>query len=110
MGKTSFSASDLSSDMEPGSITTKCQNINILVTSGALIPSLAKCLLYRLDDVISANNGKCFLLFSFFFVAYFNMDNCIKFCFMVQKLRGKNNNNLRKKWKRTDQCGLQHTG
>ncbi|KAJ8465896.1 hypothetical protein OPV22_028448 [Ensete ventricosum] len=56
MGKASFSTSDLSSDMEPGSITTKCQNINVLVTSGALIPSLAKCLLYRLDDVISANN------------------------------------------------------
>ncbi|KAG6478290.1 hypothetical protein ZIOFF_061725 [Zingiber officinale] len=35
---------------------TKCQNINVLVTSGSLIPSLAKCLLYQLDDVIPANN------------------------------------------------------
>ncbi|XP_074566577.1 protein phosphatase EYA-like isoform X1 [Curcuma longa] len=35
---------------------TKCQNINVLVTSGSLIPSLVKCLLYQLDDVIPANN------------------------------------------------------
>ncbi|WOL05466.1 hypothetical protein Cni_G14195 [Canna indica] len=38
-------------DKGPGSIS-----INVLVTSGSLIPSLAKCLLYRLDDVISADH------------------------------------------------------
>ncbi|EPS73027.1 hypothetical protein M569_01732 [Genlisea aurea] len=32
------------------------KNVNILVTSGPLIPSLAKCLLYRLDDTIPHEN------------------------------------------------------
>ncbi|XP_062227851.1 eyes absent homolog isoform X3 [Phragmites australis] len=31
-------------------------SINCIVTSGSLIPSLAKCLLYRLDDVVSSEN------------------------------------------------------
>ncbi|CAM0912442.1 unnamed protein product [Alopecurus aequalis] len=30
--------------------------INCIVTSGSLVPSIAKCLLYRLDDVISSDN------------------------------------------------------
>lgn len=56
LAKTKPSASDHSSEMTPRSIITKDQSINVLVTSGSLVPSLAKCLLYRLDDLISANN------------------------------------------------------
>lgn len=62
LAKTKPSASDHSSGMTPRSIITKDQSINVLVTSGSLVPSLAKCLLYQLDDVISANNGMCFPL------------------------------------------------
>ncbi|OVA01286.1 hypothetical protein BVC80_1653g102 [Macleaya cordata] len=32
------------------------QNVNVLVTSGSLIPSLVKCLLFRLDDLITHQN------------------------------------------------------
>lgn len=32
------------------------QHVNVLVTSGPLIPSLVKCLLYRLDDLITCDN------------------------------------------------------
>ncbi|KAL8216391.1 hypothetical protein R6Q57_023228 [Mikania cordata] len=32
------------------------ENINVIVTSGSLIPSLVKCLLFRLDDLISYDN------------------------------------------------------
>ncbi|XP_010269985.1 PREDICTED: eyes absent homolog 2 [Nelumbo nucifera] len=32
------------------------QNVNILVTSGSLIPSLVKCMLFRLDDLITHGN------------------------------------------------------
>ncbi|XP_039842054.1 eyes absent homolog isoform X1 [Panicum virgatum] len=35
---------------------TNSSSINCIVTSGSLIPSLAKCLLYRLDDVVSSEN------------------------------------------------------
>lgn len=34
----------------------KCRHINVLVTSGSLIPSLVKCLLFRLDDLILHDN------------------------------------------------------
>ncbi|MQL93940.1 hypothetical protein Taro_026590, partial [Colocasia esculenta] len=34
----------------------KCENINFLVTSGSLIPSLVKCLLFRFDGLISHEN------------------------------------------------------
>ncbi|KAH7687341.1 Protein-tyrosine-phosphatase protein [Dioscorea alata] len=34
----------------------RCQHINVLVTSGSLIPSLVKCLLFKLDDVFSYDN------------------------------------------------------
>lgn len=34
------------------------QDIHILVTSGALIPSLVKCLLFRLDTFLKHENGK----------------------------------------------------
>lgn len=34
------------------------KNVHVLVTNGALIPTLAKCSLYRMDDVISHQNGK----------------------------------------------------
>lgn len=44
------------------SINAKYQHVNVLVTSGSLIPSLVKCLLFRLDSLISHGNGKyCFL-------------------------------------------------
>ncbi|KAJ7944610.1 Eyes absent family [Quillaja saponaria] len=34
----------------------KCQHVNVLVTSGSLIPSLVKCLLFRLDSMITHGN------------------------------------------------------
>lgn len=34
----------------------KCRNLNVLVTSGSLIPSLVKCLLFQLDDFIMHQN------------------------------------------------------
>ncbi|RWW64089.1 hypothetical protein BHE74_00028696 [Ensete ventricosum] len=71
LAKTKTSASDHSSEMTPRSIMTKGQSINVLVTSGSLVPSLAKCLLYRLDDVISANNGICLI----FMVVQTQIDN-----------------------------------
>ena len=50
------------------------RHINVLVTSGALIPSLAKCLLFRLDHILTQENGQslvfCFFL-AFSFCAYF---------------------------------------
>ncbi|XP_058085930.1 eyes absent homolog isoform X2 [Magnolia sinica] len=38
------------------SADVKHQNLNVLVTSGSLIPSLVKCLLFRLDDLITHGN------------------------------------------------------
>lgn len=32
-------------------------HLNVLVTSGSLIPSLVKCLLFRLDGLIACENG-----------------------------------------------------
>lgn len=37
-------------------IDMKCEDINVLVTSGSLIPSLVKCMLFRLDDQIGFEN------------------------------------------------------
>nr|CAD1831055.1 unnamed protein product [Ananas comosus var. bracteatus] len=48
----------------PVSAGSKSQNINVLVTSGSLIPSLAKCLLYRLDDVIPCDNHSMLKMFA----------------------------------------------
>ncbi|XP_010935000.1 protein phosphatase EYA [Elaeis guineensis] len=57
LGRNRILAPELaSSETASGSMDTKCQNINVLVTSGSLIPSLVKCLLYRLDNVISHDN------------------------------------------------------
>ncbi|XP_077244940.1 protein phosphatase EYA-like [Tasmannia lanceolata] len=39
-----------------GSSVMKCRNINVLVTSGSLVPSLVKCLLFRLDDLFVHGN------------------------------------------------------
>lgn len=36
---------------------SKVKHINVLVTSGSLIPSLVKCMLFRLDDLIAYKNG-----------------------------------------------------
>ncbi|KAE9445637.1 hypothetical protein C3L33_22464, partial [Rhododendron williamsianum] len=53
-------------DLTPGTTSadgihdsiTNFQHINVLVTSGSLIPSLVKCLLFRLDDMITYENGR----------------------------------------------------
>ena len=37
---------------------TGLRHINVLVTSGSLIPSLVKCLLFRFDGLISYENGE----------------------------------------------------
>ncbi|KAK6935007.1 hypothetical protein RJ641_035162 [Dillenia turbinata] len=39
-----------------GSSNSELQHVNVLVTSGSLIPSLVKCLLFRLDDLIELSN------------------------------------------------------
>lgn len=39
------------------SSASKYQHINLLVTSGSLIPSLVKCLLFRLNSMITDENG-----------------------------------------------------
>lgn len=39
------------------STSSRVQNVNVIVTSGSLIPSLVKCLLFRLDDLFSYDNG-----------------------------------------------------
>ncbi|XP_042388652.1 eyes absent homolog isoform X3 [Zingiber officinale] len=57
MGKTNSAETDIQTDLNPaGPSTNKGKSVNVLVTSGSLVPSLAKCLLYRLDDVIPAKN------------------------------------------------------
>jgi len=38
--------------------STNVKHVNVLVTSGSLIPSLVKCLLFRLDSLISHGNGE----------------------------------------------------
>ncbi|KAA0053053.1 eyes absent-like protein 2 [Cucumis melo var. makuwa] len=45
-----------SADQTSNSNSTSSQHVNILVTSGALIPSLVKCLLFRLDHLITPGN------------------------------------------------------
>ena len=44
-------------DPNSDSTSSRVQNINVIVTSGSLIPSLVKCLLFRLDDLFSYENG-----------------------------------------------------
>lgn len=44
-------------DAHVASSGSKYQYINLLVTSGSLIPSLVKCLLFRLDSLITHGNG-----------------------------------------------------
>ncbi|MFS8032985.1 putative protein-tyrosine-phosphatase [Helianthus anomalus] len=39
-----------------GNKDSGAENINVIETSGSLIPSLVKCLLFRLDDLISYDN------------------------------------------------------
>ena len=46
-----------SADGITDSVASKSQHINVLVTSGSLIPSLVKCLLFRLDNIITQGNG-----------------------------------------------------
>lgn len=43
-------------DEARGSSKTKSENINVLVTSGYLIPSLVKCMLFQLEDLILHQN------------------------------------------------------
>lgn len=42
------------------STNAKHQRVNVLVTSGSLIPSLVKCLLFHLDSLITHENGESF--------------------------------------------------
>ncbi|PKA47739.1 protein-tyrosine phosphatase [Apostasia shenzhenica] len=53
---TSVAPHPVSSQTSHGNIDAKCQDINVLVTSGSLIPSLVKCMLFRLGDVIFHDN------------------------------------------------------
>lgn len=63
VGKTNSPEDVVQTDLNPaGPSTNKGKSINVLVTSGSLVPSLAKCLLYRLDNVIPAKNGSSFLI------------------------------------------------
>lgn len=48
--------SDATADQIADSVAAKSQHINVLVTSGSLIPSLVKCLLFRLDNLITHGN------------------------------------------------------
>ncbi|XP_015866001.3 eyes absent homolog [Ziziphus jujuba] len=50
---------ECSSGLEDSSVASagsKCQHINLLVTSGSLIPSLVKCMLFRFDNLITHGN------------------------------------------------------
>lgn len=47
-----------SADRIIDSAGSKCQHINLLVTSGSLIPSLVKCMLFRFDNLITDGNGQ----------------------------------------------------
>lgn len=58
-GEKKASTSGLSAESAPDFADTKCININVLVTSGSLIPSLVKCLLFRLDHLITHENVYC---------------------------------------------------
>lgn len=48
----------VSADGSINSAGSKCQHINLLVTSGSLIPSLVKCMLFRFNDMITHENGQ----------------------------------------------------
>lgn len=63
---------------ESATSARKCHHINVLVTSGSLIPSLVKCLLFRLDDLILHDNGQFFSLAIFCLLAH-----CILFSYFV---------------------------
>ncbi|RDX89219.1 Eyes absent-like 2 [Mucuna pruriens] len=43
-------------DTSSNSTKAKYQHVNVLVTSGSLIPSLVKCMLFRLDSLITHDN------------------------------------------------------
>ena len=58
-GKTD-TTSTASADGMVDSTDSTYQHVNVLVTSGSLIPSLVKCLLFRLDNLITHENGKPF--------------------------------------------------
>lgn len=55
-GRNKLVAPHLGSSNTLSGSDTKCQDINVLVTSGSLIPSLVKLLLFRLDDLILHDN------------------------------------------------------
>lgn len=48
----------VSADGSIDSAGSKSQHINLLVTSGSLIPSLVKCMLFRFDNMITHENGQ----------------------------------------------------
>ncbi|GAB4834718.1 hypothetical protein Ancab_032981 [Ancistrocladus abbreviatus] len=47
---------ELSTSCLPVAGVTESEHVNVLVTSGSLIPSLAKCLLFKLDSLIASDN------------------------------------------------------
>lgn len=55
-GNAELPPSDCSTLGANGEEGAKFQHVNVLVTSGALIPSLVKCLLFRLGDMIPCQN------------------------------------------------------
>ncbi|KAK8945706.1 hypothetical protein KSP40_PGU001856 [Platanthera guangdongensis] len=55
-GKEKTSSQPVTTESTHGNTGMKCQDINVLVTSGSLIPSLVKCMLFRLDDQIIHEN------------------------------------------------------
>ncbi|KAL6008493.1 hypothetical protein ACLOJK_034005 [Asimina triloba] len=66
----SVSSHLVSQDSATDSADRKQKNINVLVTSGSLIPSLVKCLLFRLDKVIAHENGSKIEQWSFTYRYY----------------------------------------
>lgn len=59
-GRKDAASSVASADATIDSPVSRYQHVNVLVTSGSLIPSLVKCLLFRLDNIITHENGKSF--------------------------------------------------
>lgn len=57
-GRNRVSTCVVSPESAAVSTDVKCQNLNVLVTSGSLIPTLVKCLLFRLDDSITHGNSQ----------------------------------------------------
>lgn len=51
-------SSVVSANTSTDSANDKRQRVNVLVTSGSLIPSLVKCSLFHLDNIFTHGNGE----------------------------------------------------